>query len=191
MCCSVLGHVVVAVHGCVWLSLAVVFTLCVVVCGCSASWRVVFCVGTRWVPRVASTFALFCCAVCRCVRVLGCLFCGVRFCVSRCGWFGVGFRYVVFCVVARAVLWRVVLSFCVLVRWVGRWCVASGIVLRCCTLLLVGFSRCIACSVAHRCLVVGCGLVFLVDGFAVVCYVSALHGVVVFVLLVVPHCCAM
>ena len=186
-----LGHVVVSVYGSVWLSLAVVFTLCVVVCGCSASWRVVFFVGTRWVPQVASTFALFCCDVCRCVCVLGCVFRGVRFFVLRRGWFGVGFCYVVLCVVARVVSWRVVLSCCVLVRWVGRWCVASGIVLRCCASLIVGLLRCVACCVAQRCLVVGCGLVFLVVGFVVVCYVSALRGVVVFVLLVVPHCCAM
>ena len=48
---------------------------------------------------------------------------------------------------------------------------ASGTVLRCCALLFDGLSRCIACCVAHRCLVVGCGLVLLVVGFVVVCYV--------------------
>jgi hypothetical protein len=112
------GHVVVLVYGCVRLLLVVVLTLCVVVCGCGAWWRVVFCVGSRWVPRVAPTFALLCCAVCRCVRVLGCVFRGVRFRVSRWGCFGVGFRLVALCVLACVALWCAVLSRCVLVRWV-------------------------------------------------------------------------
>ena len=112
------------------------------------------------------------------------LVCSMRVVVASCG---VVFRVVVFhrvvvrflyCVLACVVSWRVVLSCCVLVRWVVRWCVASGIVLRCCALLLVGLSRCMACCVAYRCLVVGCGLVFLVVGLVVVCYVSALRGVV-------------
>ena len=164
---------------CVWLLLVVVLTLCVVVCGCSAWWRVVFCVGSRWVPPVAPTFALLCCAVCRCVRVLGCVFRGVRFRLSRWGCFGVGFCLVALCVLACVALWCAVLSRCVLVRWVGRWCVASGTVVRCCVLLFVGWLRCITRCVAHRCFAVGCGVVFRVVGFVVVCCVSVLRGLVV------------
>ena len=100
-------------------------------------------------------------------------------CVSWCPFLRVA-SGLVWCRVSscRVVSWPVVLSCCVLVRWVGIWCVASGIVLRLCALLLVGLSRCVACCLAHRCLVVGCGLVFLVVGFVGVCYVSALRGVV-------------
>ena len=56
---------------------------------------------------------------------------------------------------------------------------ASGTVARCCVLLFVGWLRCITRCVAHRCLAVGCGVVFRVVGFVVVCFVSALRGVVV------------
>ena len=235
-CCDVLGHVVVVACGCVWLWFVVVFTLCVVVWGCSASWCVVFRAGTWWVPRVTSLLVRLCCAVCLCVLVLGCVLRGVRFCVLRWGWFGVGFRLVVLCgvvarlvafrcgtlpcgllrcvvllllfpvglvglwfyavvlwqflwsfsllsvvvwliigvlcwyvsgavlhvvvfyrevvwflyfVVACVVSWRVMLlSCCASVRWVVRWCAASGIVTRCCVLLLGGLLFCVACCVA-------------------------------------------
>ena len=179
VCCAVLGHVVVVAYGCVRLLLVVVLTLCVVVCGCGALWRVVFCVGSRWVPRVAPTFALLCCAMCRCVHVLGCVSRGVRFCVSRWGCFGVGFRLVALCVLACVAFWCAVLSRYVLVCGVGRWCVESGTVVRCCVLLFVGWLRCITRCVAHRCFAVGCGVVFRVVGFIVVCCDSALRGVVV------------
>ena len=161
MWCAVLGHVVVVVYGCVWLQLVVVFTLCVVVCGCSALWRVVFCVGTRWVPWVAPIFALLCCAVCRCVRVLGCVFRGVRFCVSRRGGFGVGFCRVVLCgVVARLMVFRCGLLLCGVSR-----CVVRGV--RSCVLrwgrFVAGFCRVLFCGVvarpvAFRCITLPCGM---------------------------------
>ena len=139
----------------------VVFTLCVVVWGCSASWCVVLRAGTCWVPRAAPIFALLCCAVCCCVRVLGCVLHGVRFCVLRRGWFGVGFRRVVLCgVVARLVAFRCGLSL----RGLSC-CVVRGV--RCCVLRWgwfgVRFRRVVFCGVvarllAFRCVTLHCGV---------------------------------
>ena len=225
----------------------VVFTLCGVVWGRSASLCVVFRVGTWWVPPVTSIVLLLCCAVFPCVSVLcrafrGAALCrGVRSCVLRWGWFGVRLCLVVFCgavsccvmaclvafycgalpcgllrcvvllllilvgfdgfsfcgvvlwhvlwlfsllcgllmasfvgtLLARhfCVVWRQVMCYCVLsccrmvpvlcrgvtrvvlpcrvmVRWVVCWCVAFGIVTRCCVLLLGGLLHCVACCVA-------------------------------------------
>ena len=101
--CVVLGCAVAVVCGCVSLRFVVVFTLCGVVWGCSASWCVVFRVGTWWFPRVTSSVLLLCCAVFPCVLVLcrafrGAALCrGVRLCVLRWGWFGVGLCHVVLC----------------------------------------------------------------------------------------------
>ena len=152
-------------------------------------------VGWRWVAwrRVVMVLrrVVACVVVFRCLALGGVLWC--RALAVPCRMLCCFVLLVALCSIALCcvVSRSVVLSCCVVVRWVGRWCVASGIVLRCCGSFLVGLSRCIACCVAHRCLVVGCGLVFLVIGFVVVCFVSALLGVVVFVLLVVPPCCAM
>ena len=118
-------------------------------------------VGTRWVPRVAPFFALLWCAVCPCVCVLGCVFRGVRFCVSHRGWFGVGFRRVVLCgVVAHLVVFRCGLLFpgvsCCVVRGVRR-CVLR------CGRFGVGFCRVVFCGVvarpvAFRCVTLPCGV---------------------------------
>ena len=168
-----------------------------VVCGVTSHSHVAMVrhVGWRWVVWRRVVVALrrvaACAVVFRCVALGGVLWC--RAPAVPCRVLCCVVLLVVLCSIALCcvVSCSVVLSCCVLVRWVGRWSIASGIVLRCCASLLVSLSRCIACCVAHRCLVVGCGLVFLVVRFVVVCYVSALRGVVVFVLLVVPHCCAM
>ena len=124
-CRVVLGCVVVVVCGCARLRFVEVFTFCGVVWGCSASWCVVFRAGTWWVQRVTSIVVLPCCAVFACVLVLCCVFCcaalcrGVRFCVLRWGWFGVGFCLVVLCrVVACLVAFRCGALPCGLLRCV-------------------------------------------------------------------------
>ena len=168
-----------------------------VVCGVTSHSRVAILhrFGWCWVVWQRVVVALrrvaACAVVFRCLALGGVLWC--RALAVPCRMLCCFVLLVVLCSIALCcvVSCSVVLSCCVLVRWVGRWCVASGIVLQCCASFLVGLSRCRACCVAHRCLVVGCGLVFLVVGFVVVCYVPALRGVGVSVLLVVPHCCAM
>ena len=108
----------------------VVFTLCSVVWGRSALWSVVFRVGTCWVPRVTSIVVLLCCAMFPGVLVLCRAFCGaalcrgVRFCVLRWGWFGVGLCLGVLCgavscgVVACLVAFRCGALLCGLLRCV-------------------------------------------------------------------------
>ena len=171
---------------------------------CSVSLRACIGLCVSWCPFLRVASGLVWCWVSSCpVMWRGGASCGVPFrpvaswrvllCCSRCPALCVAFASVWCWVLSCPVLWRggascvvplchvalwSALSSCVLVRWVGRWRVASGIVLRCCALLLVGLSRCIACCVAYRCLIVACGLVFLVIGLVVVCYVSALRGVV-------------
>ena len=125
--CVVLGCAVVVVCGCVRLQFVVVFTLCGVVWGRSASWYVVFGVGTWWVPQVKSIVVLLCCAVFPCVPVLCCVLrgaarCrGVRFCVLCRGWFGVNFCLVVLCGVV-ACLVRFVVVRCLVVCCVVLYC---------------------------------------------------------------------
>ena len=85
------------------LRFVVVFRLCGVVWRRSASWCAVFHVGTWWAPRVMSIVVLPCCAVFPCVLLLwrsfrgAALCCGVRYCLLRWGWVGVGLCLVVLC----------------------------------------------------------------------------------------------
>ena len=146
--CVMLGRVVLVVCGCVRLRFVVVFRLCGVVWVRSASWCVVFRVGTWWVPRVTSIVVLLCCVLFHCVLVLRCAFRGarlwrgVRSCVLRRGWFDVGLCPVVLCgamscgVVACLVAFRCGVLPCGLLR-----CVVLLL------LILVGFDVFLFCGV--------------------------------------------
>ena len=101
--------------------------------------------------RVAPCYIMCCCVLPRCCMVL---------------------------VLCRGVPCVVVSCF-VVVRWAVCWCVALGIVTRCCVLLLGGWLYCVAfCVIVYRCSVVGFGVVCLVGGFVVLSCVSVLRGVV-------------